>query len=146
MKSGGKLAPRAGATWHHLGSGCVTSCPNPKSRLGWGLPTINLFHPDCLLPPEFPSLIPKPSFCQFQASGLLQRGAKIQSSLSDLGFLSRSISPYGTTDIRGVMSQACRERAGRCQGDSSCTIGDAELVSGPGSLHWPGLKMLTLLH
>lgn len=83
---------------------------------------------------------------EFQASGLLQKGAEFQSSLPDLGFPPQNVHPCGTTDVRSLIAQACRGRAGRCQGDSSFAMGEAELMSGPGSPWWPGLKMLTFLH
>ena len=91
--------------------------------------------------------IPEPlTLPEFQASGLLQKGAKFQRSLPGLGFPPQNVHPRGTTGAMSLISQACRGRAGRCREDSSCAMEDAELVSGPGSPRWPDLKMLTLLH
>lgn len=92
-----------------------------------------------------PALCTSP--CQsLRPQKLLQKGAKFQSCLPDLGFPPQNVNLGGTTDVRSLISQICRGRAGRCREDSDSAMGDAELVSGPGSPQWTDLKMLTILH
>lgn len=110
-----------------------------------------LMNPSSLGAPKFitPSVCTSPAHCTraphlagVSGLGAASRGSQVPEQSARPGVSSPKYPPW--------WHDRCKEpglpgTAGRCWGDSSCAMGDAELVSGPRSPRWPDLKMLTIL-
>lgn len=108
---------------------------NIQSLLEWGWTPAVHVHQNSLAH-SAPTHVPYPnsSLCQsFRPQDCFKGESRSRAACQIWGFFPKMFSLMAQ-HIKGLVSQAFRERAGRYQGDSSYATGDAELVSGPGGL------------